>query len=186
MQNNTQALILVDLQNDYFPGGKNELEGSPEAGFKAARVMAKFRLLKLPLVHIQHLSTRPGATFFIPGTTGAEIHETARPLPGEVIFQKHFPNSFRETPLLDHLHQLGITQLVIAGMMTHMCVDATTRAANDFGFDCLLAHDACATRTLKFKDDTIPASHVHGAFLAALSSYAKILSVEEILAQMGA
>ena len=106
------------------------------------------------------------------------------PLPGETIFQKHFPNSFRETPLLDHLHSLGIQQLIIAGMMTHMCIDATTRAANDFGFDCLLAHDACATRMVHFKDEAIPASHVHGAFLAALGSYAKVLSVDEILAQI--
>jgi nicotinamidase-related amidase len=184
MQNNIQALLLVDIQNDYFPAGKNELEGSLEAGYQAGLLLSKFRALQFPLIHIQHLSIRPGANFFVPGTTGAEIHESVKPLPGETIFEKHFPNSFRETLLLDHLHQAGINKLVIAGMMTHMCIDATTRAANDFGFECLLAHDACATRALKFNDHVIPASHVHGAFLAALASYAKILSVEEILAQI--
>jgi nicotinamidase-related amidase len=185
MEKFAQALILVDIQNDYFPGGKMELEGSPEAGIQAALLLAKFRQLNLPLVHIQHLSTRPGATFFLPETPGAEVNPVVKPLEGEPIFEKHYPNSFRETPLLDHLHQLGVSRLVIAGMMTHMCIDATTRAANDFGFECLLAHNACATRTLKFKEEVIPATHVHGAFLAALASYAKILSVEEILAQLG-
>ena len=113
-----------------------------------------------------------------------EIHTSVTPQQGETVFQKHFPNSFRETPLFDHLSQPGIKKLVIAGMMTHMCIDATTRAAYDLGFECLLAHDACATRDLKFKDKLIPASHVHGAFLAALESYARVLSVEEILLQV--
>ena len=184
MENNDLALILIDIQNDYFPGGKNELENSIQAGQNAARILSHFRLQHLPLVHIQHISNRPGATFFLPETNGAEIHPLLKPAEGETIFQKHFPNSFRDTPLLDHLHRLGVKRLVFAGMMTHMCVDATTRAANDFGFDCLLIHDSCATRVLRFKDLEIPAAHVHGSFLAALASYAKILSTDELLMQM--
>ncbi|MBV9190171.1 MAG: isochorismatase family protein, partial [Betaproteobacteria bacterium] len=69
-----QALVIIDIQNDYFPGGKMELEGSDAAAGNAARALERFRDNGLPIVHLRHLSTRPGATFFIPGTAGAEIH----------------------------------------------------------------------------------------------------------------
>jgi nicotinamidase-related amidase len=79
-----------------------------------------------------------------------------QPQPGESIFQKHFPNSFRETPLLEHLHKQGIERLVIAGMMTHMCLDATVRAAFDHGFRCLVAGPACATKDLAVAGQSNP------------------------------
>lgn len=182
----TTTLLIVDIQNDYFPDGKMELEGSLESGEGAARLLAYFRQQRLPTVHIQHLSTRPGATFFLPNTPGAEIHPCVQPLAGETIIQKHYPNSFRETRLLEHLRSLGSERLVICGMMTHMCIDATTRAAADLGFACLLAHDACATRALAFDDQKVPASQVHTAFLAALrGTYAQVLRVDEVLAAIG-
>jgi nicotinamidase-related amidase len=179
------ALILVDIQNDYFPGGRNPLEGSPEAGECAGELLAFFRLRGLPCVHICHVSTRPGATFFIPGTEGVETHASVKPAEGETVIEKHYPNSFRETPLLEHLRSLGVERLVIGGMMTHMCVDATVRAAFDHGFECWVAQDACATKALVHDGQTIPAQQVHLAFLAALkAAYAKVLSVEEIRAQL--
>ncbi len=138
------------------------------------------------IVHIQHLSIRPGARFFLPGTPGAEIHASVQPLVNETIIQKHYPNSFRETGLLEHLHANQVSRLVIAGMMTHMCVEATTRAACDFGFECLVAGDACATKDLGFQDQVVPAGHVHAACLAALQgTYAKVLTVEEIIDLLG-
>jgi len=177
------ALLLIDIQNDYFPGGKNPLEGSLEASQKARMALEHFRSHRLPVIHIQHFSTRPGARFFLPGTPGAEIHENVCPLPEEIIIPKNYPNSFRETPLLETLHNLGIGDLAISGMMTHMCVDATTRAACDAGFSCTLLHDACATKQLSFCGKAIPAEQVHLSFLAALSSmYAKVISTEEFLA----
>ena len=179
------ALILIDIQNDYFPGGKMELEGSPEASLQAAKLLDAFRARDLPLVHIQHVSSRPGATFFVPGTEGMNIHAGVAPRAGETVLQKNFPNSFRGTKLLEHLHGLGIDHLVIAGMMTHMCVDATTRAAFDLGFSCSLAQDACATRALAFGDQRVPAAQVHAAFLAALNGlYAKVQSAAAIAAEL--
>lgn len=163
------ALLLVDIQNDYFPGGKMELSGSPEAAEKAAAILAEFRTKNLPVIHIQHIAARPGATFFLPGTAGIEFHESVKPVEGEAVFQKHFPNSFRNTPLLDHLRSLGIGRLVICGMMTHMCIDTTTRAAWDHGFVCTLIGSACATRSLSINGKTIPAEDVHNSFLAALN-----------------
>ena len=179
----TQALLLVDLQNDYFPGGAMELVGSPEAGIQAGTLLEAFRRAGRPIVHIQHLAARPGATFFLPGTPGAEIHAVVAPLPGETVFQKHFPNSFRETPLLECLRGLGITQLVTAGMMTHMCIDTTVRAAFDLGFSCQLAGDACATRDLARHGLVVPAAQVQMAFLAALDgTFATVLPAKELCA----
>lgn len=178
-----QALLLIDIQNDYFPGGAMELVGSEPAGRRAAALLARFRQKSLPVVHVQHVSTRPGATFFLPDTPGVQIHDIVAPIDGETVVRKHYPNSFRETPLLEHLRRLQVGQLVIAGMMTHMCVDSTTRAATDLVFQCLLAHDACATRALAFSGKTIPAEQVHTAFLAALNGlFARVLSVDEACA----
>ncbi len=181
----TQALLLIDIQNDYFPGGAMELVGSPLAGTQAGKLLHAFRQKSLPIIHIQHISTRPGATFFLPNTAGAQTHESVAPKAGETVFQKNFPNSFRETPLLEHLHRHGVTRLVIAGMMTQMCIDTTTRAAADLGFQCLLAYDACATKNLSFGGATVSAENVQTAFLAALNGlFARVLSVEEISASL--
>ena len=175
------ALIIIDIQNDYFPGGKMELEGSIDASLQAAKLLASFRAKNLPLVHIQHVSNRPGASFFLPDTEGVKIHANVAPRAGETVMQKNFPNSFRGTGLLEHLQALGADHLVIAGMMTHMCVDATTRAAFDLGFSCALAHDACATRALTFGEQRVPAAQVHAAFVAALAGlYAKVQSAAEV------
>ena len=127
----TTTLLIIDLKNDYFPGGKNPLERSAKAAEQARRLLEAFRQSSHPVVHVEHLSTRPGATFFVPGTHGAEIYPLVQPLAGEVIIQKHYPNSFRETPLLEILHDLNTHRLVVTGMMTHMCLDAGVRAAVD-------------------------------------------------------
>ena len=176
-----QALILIDIQNDYFPGGAMELVGSPEAGAQAGKLLRAFREKALPVIHLQHISTRPGAAFFLPHTRGVEIHSSVAPGADEIVIQKNFPNSFRGTPLLDHLRERHIGQLVIGGMMTHMCIDSTTRAAADLGFACFLARDACATKTLSFGGEAIPAASVQTAFLASLNGlFAKVLSVAEL------
>jgi len=176
------ALLLVDIQNDYFPGGKMTLEGVDAASVNASRLLSRFREKRLPVFHIQHLATRPGATFFLPGTTGSEIHPSVAPRVDETVIVKHFPNSFRETPLPDQLKKTGVVSVAVCGAMSHMCIDATVRAACDLGFQCLVAHDACATRALTFGQETVPAVKVHAAFMAALSgAYAQVLSTEELI-----
>ena len=178
------ALLVIDIQKDYFPGGAMELEGALEAANKAYALLQCFREHGQPHVHIQHLSTHPGATFFIPGTRGADIHDACAHFEGEPLVQKHFPNSFRETGLLDLLRGWEVERVVITGMMTHMCVDATARAAADLGFQMVVVADACATRALTYGETTIPADHVHKAFLAALKSYGKVLTLEETISQL--
>src|SRR5512139_3700259 len=177
------ALVIVDIQNDYFPDGKMPLVRPIEASQQAARLLDHFRGAQWPIVHVQHIAVRPGATFFLPGTPGADFHANVQPLPDETIVQKNFPNSFRETPLLDMLREKQVNRLIICGMQTNMCIDATTRAAADYGFECFVAADACAARNLTFDGLTVPAEQVHHAFLAALNgSYAKVLKVDQVLA----
>lgn len=176
------ALLLVDIQQDYFPNGRMEVVGAVEASHVAKRLLDRFRKNNLPIVHIQHIAARPGATFLLPKTEGISFHENVTPLPGEAVIKKHFPNSFRDTELEEYLLSKGIKDLVICGMMSHMCIDATTRAAFDKGYACIVAYDACATRNLAFHGLDIPASHVHGAYMAALGAvYAKVLSTAEII-----
>jgi nicotinamidase-related amidase len=185
-----QTLILIDIQNDYFPGGAMELAGSEEAVLAAGRLLVTFRERLLPVVHIRHVSDRPGATFFLPGTHGAEIHALVAPMRDEPVFTKHFPNALRETPLAAHLNELDrlgglrgkLNQLVFAGMMTHICVDATVRAAFDLGYSCLLAHDACATRDLSFGDRSVTAKDVQTAYMSALNGlFAVVRCADDIL-----
>lgn len=177
-----KALVLIDIQKDYFPGGRMPLVHPEEAAQNARRLVEKFRAQGWPVYFIQHISTRSGASFFLPGTEGIEFTEFVSPLPGDKIIQKHFPNSFRETSLLSSLMAEQPDQLVICGMMTHMCVDATTRAGYDLGFGCQVAGDACATRELKYGDLLIPAGQVQGAFLSALDgTYAQVMPTAEIL-----
>jgi nicotinamidase-related amidase len=180
-QDERSALLIIDIQNDYFPGGRMELEGADQAAAQAATALAHFRSHSLPVVHVKHLSVRPGATFFIPGTEGAEIHRQVQPREGETVIEKNFPNAFRETSLEGKLEALGVKNLVVGGMMTHMCVDASVRQAADLGYRVTLLADACATRAQTFAGETVPARQVHAAFLAALSGfYAKVINAHEL------
>jgi len=176
------ALILIDIQNDYFVNGLMPLIGSEQASLNARQILEKFRSDGLPVIHIQHLAAGKPGTFFNPQTKGAEIHQNVKPLGSEKVIVKHYPNSFRETELLEYLKSNNITDLVICGMMTHMCVDATTRAAKDFGFNCIVIGDACATRDLEINGETLKASEVHKSFLAALNGfYAKVITTSQYL-----
>ena len=181
------ALLLIDIQNDYFPGGKMELTGSIQAASAAARLLGAFRKHKWGVYHIQHISIQPGASFFLPETSGVEIHESLRPLSTEPLVTKNFPNCFRATDLLERLKADNVGSLLICGMMSHMCVDATVRAAFDLGFSCIVTHDACATKELTFNGITVPASQVHASYMAALGAvYAQVKSTDEILENMSA
>ncbi|MCE9669825.1 cysteine hydrolase [Myxococcus stipitatus] len=178
------ALLLIDIQNDYFPGGRFELDRMEAAAAQARAALDFFRERGLPLVHVRHESLQPGATFFLPGTPGAQLHPQVAPRPGETVVLKHFPNSFRQTDLDAHLRALGIQHVVVVGAMTLMCVDATARAAADLGYSVTVLHDACAARALEFNGQAVPAPQVHAAFLAALGmAYAKVSSTADFLAQ---
>lgn len=179
----TRALLVIDIQRDYFPGGAFPLVGPVEAATAAARVIGHFRAQGEPVVHIFHIEEDPEASFLRAGSTGIQIHELVAPLAGETTIQKSEPNSFLGTTLLEHLRSLNANELVILGMMSSMCVDSTTRAAAELDFVNIVIHDACAAPDLTLGDTEIPGATVHAAFMAAFDgSFAHVVSVEDFLA----
>lgn len=180
------AILLIDIQNDYFPNGRMPLEKSTDACQKQQELLQASRAKQLPVIHVQHTSTLPNAQHLLPCTKGVEFHPNVLPIKNEMIIKKHYPNSFKDTNLLNHLIKHQINHLIVAGMMTHLCIDATVRAAYDLGFTCTVVSDACATKNLEFNNMLIPAQTVHHAFLAALQPlYAEVLTVKEVLYKLG-
>lgn len=179
------ALIIIDIQNDYFPNGKMELNNPEKAAANASKVLEWFRQSnKDNIFHIRHIASSPELGFFLPNTEGSEFHKTVLPLENENIIIKNSANSFLKTDLESKLREKGITKIVVAGMMTHMCIDATVRAAVDLGFETTLIEDACASKDLAYQDEIIPALQVHRAFISALQSmYCTVRSTEEFLQQ---
>jgi len=176
-----RALIVVDIQKDYFPGGAHPLERPEQAAQQARLLLDAFRTSGEPVVHLQHVWDAPDAPFMRPGTEGVEIHPLVAPLEGEPVLRKAHPNGFLETELEEALRGRRVDAVVVCGMMTSMCVDATVRAAVDLGFSASVAHDACATCDLVFGGRTVPAADVHTAFLAALADgYARVAAAEEL------
>lgn len=164
------VLLVVDIQDFYFAGGKSELVNPIPAAQNAAKIIAEYRAKGWLVVFIKHQSTEKDA-----------INELVKPINGEQVFTKTAVNSFVGTPLYDYLRGQQVSRLVVCGMQTQMCVEAAVRAGTDYGFNVTLIEDACATKDLKWGNETIPAKMVHLSTLATLRSYAKILSTEEYL-----
>jgi nicotinamidase-related amidase len=169
-QTGKKALLIIDIQDFYFPGGKSALVEPEKAAANAALLLNDFRNRNIPVIHVRH-NAEPGG----------KINDIVKPLPSEKIVSKDEVNCFKETGLLDYLRANKIDSLVICGMQTHMCVEAATRAASDYGFKCILIHDACATKDLRFGDKIIKAEDVHYSTLSTLSNYAKVMSTKEYL-----
>ena len=177
-----QALIVVDIQNDYFAGGKWILDGVDAAADNASDVIHAARTNGDLVIHIRHETLAKNAPFFVPNTEGAQLHPKAANLPGERVIVKHHMNPFREADLQQILETHGIEKVVVVGNMSHMCIDAVTRASVDFGYSTTVIHDACATHDLEFNGVSVPATQVHAAFMAALSfGYAEIVSAAAFL-----
>lgn len=170
VESSRTALLLIDIQYFYFPGGATELNEPQKAAENAAELLIAFRQKGLPIVHVKHQ--------FEPG---GDIHSLVKPLDGEPVFVKKAVNSFVGTNLRNYLDSLKVKNVVICGMQTHMCVEAAVRAAADMGYKVTLIHDACATRTLTWDGMTIPSAQVQASTLATLKSYCKILSTSSFI-----
>lgn len=178
-----RALVVVDIQNDYFPSGKWTLSGIDAAADNAALLIDNARKSGELVVHVRHEFPTADAPFFAPGSEGAQIHKKVQNLEGEHVVVKQHINSFRNTDLAEVLDKNDIDEVVVCGAMSHMCIDAVSRAANDFGYNVIVVHDACATRDLEFNGKTTAAADVHNAYMSALQfGYAKVVSTQEALA----
>ena len=179
------VLVLIDIQNFYFPGGAMALVDPLPASLQAKRLLEHFRAKGWPVVHVQHLPKDQDAPTPDTGDLSYRIHPNVRPVAGETVIGKHHANAFRETDLVAVLRRLGAKRLVVAGMQTHMCVEAAARHAADLGFEVVVVHDACATRALSFNGAEVPAAQVHATVLAALAgTYARVVSTAELLAEL--
>ena len=164
-----KAIILVDVQNDYFTGGKCELYDIEKTAGVVGSLLEDGRKNDEEVIYIQHVNKNPNASFFGEGTKGCEINASVKPMPNEKIFIKHRPNSFYETGLDEYLRSKEITELTICGMMSHMCIDTTVRAAKDLGYIVKLIENACTTKPLNLDGEIFPAKTVHKVFMAALN-----------------
>lgn len=176
-----QAIVVVDFQNDYLTSGSWPLVGIDAAVQKAAQVIKDARSKGVPVIHVRHESPE-GAPFFVAGSSGAEIIPAVAPNDGEQVVVKKYPNAFRDTDLKSKLDAEGVTDVVIVGAMTHMCIDATARAAADHGYNVTVIEDAAATRDAEFNGLIVPTGQVHAAFMAALRfAYAKVVPAGDFL-----
>ena len=172
----TNALILIDIQNDYFTGGRWPVEQMEDVANAAAAVLENARTNDDLILHVYHEGANETAPFFRPGTTGAEIHPSVALLSDEATILKHRPNSFVRTDLHARLQAAGITQVTIIGAMTQMCIDATARAARDLGYDVTLIAEACGAKSQRFGERSLSAPQVQAAFLGPLAmSYAQVI-----------
>jgi nicotinamidase-related amidase len=176
-----RAIIVVDLQKDYLATGKFPLVGIDQAIANAGEVLAAAHRARDLVIHVRHEGP-VDAPFFGTGTEGAEIVPAMEPATGEAVITKARPNAFHGTDLQSVLASAGIKDVVIVGAMSHMCIDATARAAVDFGYKTTVVADACATRDLAFADKTVPSAMVHAAFMAALAfAYAEVVTTEQFV-----
>jgi nicotinamidase-related amidase len=178
----SRGLLLIDIQGDYFPGGAHTLAGAEQAAQQAHRLLEHFRAEGDPVVHLRHVWDAPDATFMRPGTAGVEIHPLVVPQDDEPVLTKSEPNGFLGTELESTLRDQGADELVVAGMMSNMCVDSTVRTAADLGFAVTVAHDSCAAAELTFGAVTVPDKAVHAAFMAALADgFASVVATVSVI-----
>jgi nicotinamidase-related amidase len=162
------ALVVIDVQEFYFPGGAMPLDRPEAAAGNCKRLLVKFRADKRLVVHVGHNASK-----------GASFHADVAPLDGEKVVMKSEVSAFNGTDLLQYLRDNKVERLVICGMQTHMCVEGAARAAYDLGFECILVRDACATRALTYGEKTIAAEDVHLSTLATLDrNYAKVVDTD--------
>lgn len=177
----TKALLLIDIQNIYFSPGAYLLNRPEAAAQQAAKLLADARQKGMPVIHVKHLFTpadKPEAEI----ETLRQIHPLVSPEEGEPVIEKRKPNAFLATGLKDLLKQFDVDHLVVAGDMTHMCVDTTVRACQEYGLGVTLAGDACATKHLVWEGVTVAAWLVQKAYLAALhGTFAEVVKVDEYL-----
>ena len=178
------ALVLIDIQNDYFRAGRWPVEKMLEVSVNAARLLEHARSKDHGVIHIRHENPTVDAPFFRPGTQGAEIHSSVAPENNEPVILKHRPNSFLGTDLRQQLDDRSTKNIVICGAMSQMCVDSTARAAVDLGYAVTVVENACGAKEQAFDGWELTAAQVHAAFMAPLAmSFARVTTCETFLSE---
>lgn len=177
-----RALLIVDIQKDYFPGGRGELFEPEKAAANAKAVLDYFRSSGEEVIFIRHESEEKGNFLFSNGSEGTQIYPLLAPLENERVFTKRVPDSFLSNGLADYLKKAGVTELIVCGMMSHMCIDTTVRAAASRGYKVTVLEDACTTLDLSRHGVLYPAQQVHEIFMASLDgAFAKVITTNVFL-----
>jgi len=175
------ALIMIDCQNTYRKG-LMQLTGVEVAILEARRLLARARELKIPVIHIQH-DAGVGSPYDVSAEIGAICDEVA-PIAGEPVITKNYPNSFVATDLDQQLKALGIKNIVLAGFMTHMCINSTAHGGFNLGYSVTVVASATATRPLQAANGKVlSAQEVQdGAIASTRDLYAAIAdSVDDLI-----
>lgn len=179
------ALIIIDIQQDYFKDGRFELVNPEEGARQTRRLLEFFRAHSLPVVHVQQVLAEVDAPLLQFGTPGVGIHPLVAPIAGETVVTKSEPNSFLHTRLIKVLRTLEVERLVMTGMTAHGCLNSSVRAAQELGFEVIVPAEATASRNLEFEGELLPAEIVTKATLSALGLYfAQIISTDQLLQQL--
>lgn len=178
------ALVIVDLQNG-FDDPRYGRRNNPQAEANAGRLLAAWRATGRPVIHVQHLSREPDSPYR-PGQPGCDFKDEVRPQAGELVVQKSTNNAFIDTGLGPYLDNKGIDTLVVVGVATNNCVEATVRMAGNVGYRTYLAADATATaERTDLAGRVWRAEEIQALTLANLSGeYATVVSTEEVLARL--
>ena len=168
------CLVLIDLQNEYC-NGPLALPGADAAIASASRLLTRAREEGAAIFHIAHKG-KAGGLFDRTAERGA-IVELLAPRATEAVIEKDLPNAFAGTDLQARLAATGRNNVVLAGMMTHMCVSSTARAALDLGLRVTIDAESCATRDLPDgRGGAIAASVIHEVALAELADRFAIIA----------
>ena len=168
------ALVLIDIQNTYRDGDLR-LSGVEHAVAEAKTLLARARAAGTPVFHIRH-NAGPGSPFDVTAEIG-QISAEVAPIDGEPVITKSFPSSFIGTDLEDKLKHAGVTDLILAGFMTHMCISSTARSAFSLGFPPTVVASATATRDLPALDGSVlPAAQLQAASLAGLGDLFAVIA----------
>ncbi|KAL7313582.1 hypothetical protein PS15m_007316 [Mucor circinelloides] len=181
----TEALIIVDVQNDYFPGGGLPTWRPEETAVEIKKILDKFRQDGKEVIHVAHHIT-PEMEKVLPimrkGTPGAEIHESVKPLSTEKVIYKNYSDSFVATDLKEYLLSKGVDTVIVVGMMIHNCVNATAYSGTDEGFKTIVVAEAVNTFDQEIFGEVIPAETIWKSFLAGIKfAYAEVKRVDDIL-----
>lgn len=160
------TLIMIDCQNTYRTGVM-ALEGVEPAVREAAQLLRQARQVGTRIVHVMH-DAGTGSPYDLGAQIG-QISDEVSPEEGEAVIVKNYPSSFFQTDLQEQLQRLGAQDLVLAGFMTHMCVNSTARDAFNLGFRPTIVADATATRDLQTHGQLVPAATVQQATLAGVA-----------------
>lgn len=166
MSKNT-ALLIIDAQVNMFAEGNSVFEGEKHL-LKISQLIARARAAHIPIIFVQNNGKDSDPD--IHGTPGWEIHPALKPEKGDFVIQKYSSDSFHDTNLQIVLEGLHIRHLVVAGMQTEYCIDATVRRAHALGFDVILVKDAHST----YDGGGLSASQIITQYNDALRKVAKL------------